>query len=132
MFKRKKEKQNVVFMFNYVCNDTSKCVAFSVNNGAVCADWYDEDGTRHKYEGVPITDEFWAALEEVTERCGAFNWKAHKLYAHFAFSLDTSVFNAEAVFPSGKSFSANNFHGFPDGFEEAVSSYKALFSSIEH
>lgn len=131
MFGKKKEKAES-FLFNYVCREEEKCVSFSISDGAVSARWCDAEGKRRGYEGISATSLFWDELEALTEKHGVFGWKAHKIYSNFAFSLDSSVFNAEGVFPSGKHFAANNLHGLPSGFEEALAAYKELFASLKN
>lgn len=130
MFGKKSPKKEV-FMFNYVCREAEKCAAFSVSDGVIRAEWCDEEGNKHSLSGIAADEAFWKSLEKLTEENGVFGWKAYKVYSHFAFSLDTSVFNAEGVFPSGRCFAANNLHGEPKGFEEALDAYKAFFASLE-
>lgn len=129
MFKRKKDYCNK-FVFNYACRSFENNVAFSIIGNKASANWYDENGVNHHYDDVEVTLSAWQELEELTQKLGVFEWKAHILYTHFAFSLDTSTFNAEGVFPSGKSFAANNFHGEPNGFEAAVDAYKMFFAEL--
>lgn len=129
MFKRKKHDCNK-FVFNYACRSIEKSVAFSITDNKASANWYDENGVNLNYDGVEVTLSDWQELEALTKKLGVFEWKAHKLYTHFAFSLDTSVFSAEGVFPGGKAFEANNFHGEPNGFEAAVDAYKAFFAAL--
>lgn len=130
IFKSKKSKEPC-FVFNYFCKEAANCVAFSVTKDGVCAKWVDEAEEKHEYAAGSVPDGLWEALENTSERLGVYDWKAHKLYSNFIFSTDASVFNAEAVFPSGKTFSANNLHGEPKGFAEALKEYKKLFSAFE-
>lgn len=126
-----KNKTKANFLFSYACRDYEKSVAFSITDGKASANWYDANQEHHSYENVPVTEGFWQALEDATQSVGAFQWKAYKLYSHFALNLDTSAFNAEGHFPTGKSFAANNYHGEPSGFSEAIEAYKALFATLE-
>lgn len=130
-FLKSKKSNKPAFMFNYFCKNAADCVAFSVNADGVSAEWVDEAGVKHSFTLDEAPASLWEALEDISERLGVFNWKAHKLYSSFVFSTDSSVFNAEAVFPSGKSFSANNMHGEPKGLAEALKEYKKLFSGFE-
>lgn len=130
IFKSKKGDKPC-FMFNYFCKEAPDCVAFSVTADGVSAEWVDEAGEKHSFTSNTTPDTLWQALEDTSERLGVYGWKAHKLYSRFVFSTDSSVFNAEAVFPNGKSFSANNMHGEPQGFAEALKEYKKLFSAFE-
>lgn len=129
IFKSKKSDKRC-FMFNYFCKEATDCVAFSVSDDGVSAEWLDEAGEKHIFTSEETPDTLWQALEDVSERLGVYNWKAHRLYSSFVFSTDSSVFNAEAVFPNGKSFSANNMHGEPKGFAEALKEYKKLFAEL--
>ena len=127
---KKKNKKESYFIFNYVCSEPDKCIAFSIKDEKISAEWNDDQNKHRSYQSIPVPQGFWQELEESASALGVFEWKAYRLYSRFALNLSTEVFNAEGVFPDGTSFEANNLHGMPANFDEAASCFKKLFSSV--
>lgn len=127
MFFKRKLKNTPYFIFNYGCSAPQKCVSLSAENGTLSADWYNESGEHHCFTDVPFADGFWTALYTAAEECGLLEWKAHKLFNRFASEISLEVFNAEGLFPNGVRLEADNKHGLPDGFEEAVKKLTEVF-----
>lgn len=132
MFGRKKQRTTPYFVFNYSEMNQEKCIALSVENGYIYANWFDSNGNRHCYKDVAVTESFWQALADTVTESGMLGWKAHKLCTRFVSDISSSVFNAEGLFPNGQQFAANNMHGLPEGFEEATETLLSLFANMEN
>ncbi len=126
MFFKKSPKKEEYFVFNLGCAKPTQCVSFSVEKGIINADWYDED-EHCVIKDAPINEGFWDVLYSTALESGVLNWKAHKICNHFATCINIEVFNAEGRFPDGSAFEANNMHGMPEGFDEAIEAIKAVF-----
>lgn len=130
MFFKKKTRNTPYFIFNFGCAATEKCVSLSVENGVANGEWYDENERHHLVQDLPVTDAFWDALAAAAEESGILEWKAYKLFNRFASEINLEVFNGEGTFPNGIAFEANNMHGLPDGFENAVKALTAIFGDF--
>lgn len=128
MFFKKSIKNEEYFVFNLGCADPEKCVSLSVEKGVINADWY-EDGEHRVLKDVPVNDGFWDTLYNTAFENGILQWKAYKLCNNFASCVSIEVFNAEGKFPNGSVFEANNMHGMPEGFEEALAAITSVFAS---